>query len=61
MARTMRQAMDQAGANVAFEHRVMRENGSFQWLIWTGEIIRDRDGKALHILGTVRATDRSNA
>ena len=56
MARTMRQAMDQAGANVAFEHRVMRENGSFQWLIWTGEIIRDRDGKALHILGTVRAS-----
>ena len=56
MARTMRQARDQAGANVAFEHRVMRENGSFQWLIWTGEIIRDRDGNALHILGTVRAT-----
>ena len=59
MARTMRQAMDQPGADVVFEHRVMRQNGSFQWCVWTGEIIRDRDGTALHILGTVRATDRS--
>jgi PAS domain S-box-containing protein len=56
MARTMRQAMDQAGAEVTFEHRVMRQNGSYLWLVWTGEMIRDRDGKALHILGTVRAT-----
>ncbi|HEX7092031.1 MAG TPA: PAS domain S-box protein [Nitrospiraceae bacterium] len=56
MARTMRQAIDQPGSDVVFEHRVMRQNGSFQWFVWTGEIIRDRDGKALHILGTVRAT-----
>ena len=56
MARTMRQAMDQAGADMAFEHRVMRPDGSVQLCVWTGEIIRDRDGKALHILGTVRAT-----
>ena len=59
MARTMRQAMDQAGPDVVFEHRVMKQNGSFQWCIWRGEIIRDRGGKALHILGTVRAMDRS--
>ncbi len=58
MARTLRQAMDQPGTDVVFEHRVMRQNGSFQWCVWTGEIIRDRDGKALHVLGTVRATDR---
>jgi PAS domain-containing protein len=56
MARTMRQVMDQAGAEVTFEHRVMRQNGSYQWLVWTGKTIRDRDGNALHILGTVRAT-----
>jgi PAS domain S-box-containing protein len=56
MVRAMRQVLDQADADVTFEHRVMRQNGSFQWLVWTGEIIRDRDGKALHILGTVRAT-----
>jgi PAS domain-containing protein len=56
MARTMRQAMDQAGADVAFEHRVMNQDGGFKWCIWTGEIIRDHNGTALHILGTVRAT-----
>jgi PAS domain S-box-containing protein len=57
MARTMHQAMDQPGDNLVFEHRVMRPNGSFQWCIWTGEIIRGHDGNALQILGTVRATD----
>jgi PAS domain-containing protein len=51
--------MDQDGTNLTFEHRVMRQDGSFQWCIWTGEIIRDHDGKALHILGTVRVTDYS--
>ncbi|MDE3217981.1 MAG: PAS domain S-box protein [Nitrospirota bacterium] len=56
MERATRQAMDQPGTEVAFEHRVMRPDGSFQWCVWTGEIIRDHDGKALHILGTVRAT-----
>ncbi len=56
MAHAMRQAMDQPGTDVTFEHRVLRQDGSVQWLIWTGEIIRDQDGKALHILGTVRAT-----
>jgi PAS domain S-box-containing protein len=60
MARTMRQAIDQPGNGVVFEHRVMRQNGSFQWCIWTGEIIRDRDRTALQILGTVRATACSN-
>jgi len=59
MAHVMRQAMDQDGTNLTFEHRVMRQDGSFQWCIWTGEIIRDHDGKALHILGTVRVTDYS--
>jgi len=58
MARTMRQAMDQPGTDVVFEHRVIRPDGSVQWCVWTGEIFRDHDGKALHILGMVRATDR---
>jgi PAS domain S-box-containing protein len=57
VVRTMRQAMDQPGTDVAFEHRVMKQDGSFRWVVWTGEIIRDRDNMALHILGTVRATD----
>lgn len=57
MVGAMRQAMDHADADVTFQHRVMKLNGSFQWLVWMGEIMRDREGKALHILGTVRATD----
>ena len=57
MARTMRQAMDHAGADVTFEHRVMRQDGGFNWCIWTGQIIRGYYGNALQILGTVRVTD----
>jgi PAS domain S-box-containing protein len=60
VAGVMRQAIDQAGANLTIVHRVMRQNGGLQWCIWTGEIIRDHDGKALHILGTVRTTAGSN-
>ena len=56
MIHAMRQAMDQANANVVFEHRIIGENGNSQGCIWTGEIVRDHDGKALHILGTVRPT-----
>ena len=40
-------------ADVRFEHRVLRPDGSVQWCVWTGKIIRDRDGNAVHILGTV--------
>jgi PAS domain S-box-containing protein len=59
LARVIREARDQAGANVVFEHRIVKHNGGFQWCIWTGEILRDREGKALRILGTVRAADHS--
>jgi PAS domain S-box-containing protein len=52
----MRHALEPQRADVTFEHRVLRPDGSVQWCVWTGEIIRDRDGKALHILGTVRVT-----
>ena len=57
LTRSMRQAMDRSGATVTFEHRIIKQNGGFQCCIWSGEIVRDRDGKALHILGTVRTTD----
>jgi len=52
----MRQALEPQRTDVTFEHRVLRSDGSVQWYVWTGEIIRDRDGKTLHVLGTVRAT-----
>ena len=52
----MRHALEPQHTDVTFEHRVLRQDGSVQWCVWTGEIIRDRDGKGLHVLGTVRAT-----
>jgi PAS domain S-box-containing protein len=54
----MRHALKPQRVDIMFEHRVQRPGGSVQWCVWTGEIIRDRDGKGLHVLGTVRATDR---
>ena len=54
----LRHALEPQRAEVTFEHRVLRPDGSVQWCVWTGEIIRDHDRTALHILGTVRATDR---
>jgi PAS domain S-box-containing protein len=56
MMRAMRQPLDQIGNDITFEHRILRSNGSVQWCIWTGQIIRDHDGNAVHILGTARAT-----
>jgi len=56
MARALRRAMEQAGTEVVLEHRVMRPDGTLRWFVWTGQILRDRDGKAVHMLGMVRAT-----
>ncbi len=52
----MRHALEPQRVDITFEHRVLRQDGSVQWCVWTGEIIRDRNGKDLHVLGTVRAT-----
>ena len=51
----MRHAMESQCVDVRFEHRVLQSDDSVQWCVWTGKIIRDRDGNALHILGTVHA------
>ena len=56
MARAMRQTLDdRTGRDVVFEHRVISRDGIVRWCVWTGQIIRDRDGKVVHILGMVRA------
>ena len=52
----MRHAMESQPADVRFEHRALRPDGTLQWCVWTGKMIRDLDGHALHILGTVQAT-----
>jgi PAS domain S-box-containing protein len=55
VALAMRDAMESQPADVRFEHRVLRPDGTVQWCVWTGKMIRDRDGHAVHILGTVQA------
>ncbi len=37
-----------------FEHRVIQPDGSLHWLAWSGQVIRDADGAAIRVLGTVR-------
>jgi len=56
MARAMRRAREQADTEIVLEHRVVRPDGTLRWFVWTGQIIRDREGKAVHMLGMVRAT-----
>jgi PAS domain S-box-containing protein len=52
----MRHAMEPQRTDATFEHRVLRSDGSAHWCVWAGKIIRDRDGTAIHILGTVHTT-----
>ncbi|HEX8750768.1 MAG TPA: PAS domain S-box protein [Nitrospira sp.] len=55
MARAMRQALnDKTGRDVVLEHRVVHRDGAVRWCVWTGQIIRDQNGKVVHILGLVR-------
>ena len=55
MARAVSQALSsKTGRDVVFEHRIMSRDGAVRWCVWTGQIIRDHDGKVMHILGMVR-------
>jgi PAS domain S-box-containing protein len=56
MASAARQVMEPFRKDMIVEHRVKRSDHVVMWCIWTGHIVRDHQGKALHVLGTVRAT-----
>jgi PAS domain S-box-containing protein len=36
------------------EHRVVRPDGTLRWLAWSGQVMKDPDGTAVRMLGTVR-------
>jgi PAS domain S-box-containing protein len=55
MARAGHQVMEASRTDIAFRHRVKRADGMILTCIWTGHIVRDHVGKAVHVLGTVRA------
>jgi PAS domain S-box-containing protein len=56
MARTARQILEPSRTDITFQHRVKRSDGMVLSCIWIGYIVRDHAGRAVHVLGTVRAT-----
>jgi hypothetical protein len=60
MARAATQILDPFRTDITFEHRVKRSDGMMVSCIWTGHVVRDHEGKAVHVLGTVRATPAPN-
>ena len=55
MAQDMRRALEPSPTEISFQHRIKKSDGMMLSCIWTGHIVRDHSGKALHVLGTVRA------
>jgi PAS domain S-box-containing protein len=55
MARGIRLVVESSSAEVSFQHRVKKSDGMVLSCIWTGHVVRDHGGKAVHVLGTVRA------
>ena len=55
ITRTMERARHEAGDTVVLEHRVPCPDGTTRWFVWTGQIIRDTTGRAVQIIGMVRA------
>jgi PAS domain S-box-containing protein len=60
MARVSHQVMESSRVDITFQHRVKRSDGMVLSCIWTGHIVRDHAGKAVHVLGTVRAISTAN-
>ena len=47
------------GAEYDIEHRIVWPDGAVRWMAETGQVIRDKDGRAVRMLGIVRdITDR---
>ncbi len=44
----------EGNAPFELEHRTVRPDGTLHWLAWSGQVIRDTDGTAIRVLGTVR-------
>ncbi len=55
MAQAARQILEPSHGDITFRHRVKRSDGMMLSCIWSGHIVRDHSGNAVHVLGTVRA------
>jgi PAS domain S-box-containing protein len=60
MARVGHRVIESTDPDITFQHRVKRSDGMVLSCIWIGHIIRDHAGKAVHVLGTVRAISPTN-
>jgi PAS domain S-box-containing protein len=60
MAQASQQVKEPSRADVLFQHRVKKSDGMILSCIWSGHIVRDHAGKAIHVLGTVRAIPAHN-
>jgi PAS domain S-box-containing protein len=53
------QACVEAGKDYAIEHRIVWPDGTIRWTSETGDVVRDKSGKAIRMLGIARdITDR---
>jgi PAS domain S-box-containing protein len=55
MSHAARQVRESSCGDITFQHRVKRSDGMVLSCIWSGHVVRDHAGKAVHVLGTVRA------
>ena len=52
----------EGGKNYAIEHRIVRPDGTVRWMSELGDVIRDGNGRPIHMLGIVQdITDRKKA
>lgn len=49
----------EGGAEYNIEHRVVWPDGTTRWLLEKGDVVRDADGKPLHMLGVVQDISRA--
>ncbi len=53
LAVTLERIGKHQGDSILIEHHMLRPDGGVQQVVWTGQVIRDCDGRAIHVLGTV--------
>ena len=60
MTEAANQVRDPSRTEITLQHRVKRSDGMMLTCIWTGHIVRDHAGNAVHVLGIVRAISAQN-
>jgi PAS domain S-box-containing protein len=59
--RTASRAATESGQRYDIEHRIVRTDGAVRWVHELADVVRDADGRAIRMIGTVQdVTDRRN-